>query len=247
MITFPWPQDNEVHIHCLPLATDVERYVSSDEMHRADLLLDPDKRNRFIAGRGLLREILGRYLEVQPEELLFVLGEQGKPYLCCSKDNNDRLHFNLSHSGALFLLAVAADREIGIDIEQLCTDTLFPDMARIAFSPREQNELFTLPEHLQRHAFYRCWTRKEAYLKACGTGFTQYSNSFDVCLLPEAPALFSAPDDSSDWVLQDIAVPKDYCAALAIKGSTPIIRYMQPLIPRPAKEAAPGGKITVNK
>lgn len=229
MTPFPRPQDNEVHIHCLPLAADLARYLSSDEMHRADLLLDPDKRNCFMAGRGLLREILGKYLEVQPEELHFTVGAQGKPYLSGNEDNNSRLHFNLSHSGALFLLAVAADREVGIDIELLRTDTPYPDMARLAFSPREQNELFALPEHLQRSAFYRCWTRKEAYLKACGMGFALRSNSFDVSLLPDSPAVLSAPDDSSRWVLQDIAVPEDYSAALAVEGSTPIIRYMQPL------------------
>jgi hypothetical protein len=65
-------------------------------------------------------------------------------------------------------------------------------------------------------------------MKACGAGFALHSNSFDVSLLPDSPAVLSAPDDSTRWVLQDIAVPEDYCAALAVKGPTPIIRYMQP-------------------
>ena len=223
MIPFPWPESNEVHIHCLPLATGAARYLSPDELLRADLLRDPDKKNNFKAGRGLLREILGGYLGLQPEELHFALGEQGKPYLC----GNDQLHFNLSHSGALFMLAVAADREIGIDIEQLRDDTPFPDMARLAFSPREQKELFALPDHQQRSAFYRCWTRKEAYMKACGRGFALRSNSFDINLHQETPAVLISPDDLSHWTLEDVAAPEGYCAALVANGLTPVIRYIQ--------------------
>ncbi len=224
MIPFSWPEDNEVHIHCLPLATGVTRYLSSDEILRADRLLDPDKRNSFIAGRALLREILGEYLGVKPEELRFAVGKQGKPYLAA---NNDQLHFNLSHSGTLFILAVAANREVGIDIELLRNDIPFPDMARLAFSPREQKELFALPDHQQRGAFYRCWTRKEAYLKACGIGFTLASNNFDASLAPDSPATFTAPDESSNWLLCDIIVSEGYCAALAVKGSAPIIHNIQ--------------------
>ena len=171
----------------------------------------------------MLREILGGYLGVQPEELHFAVGEQGKPYLC----GNDRLHFNLSHSGALFILAVSAEREVGIDIEQRRNDTPFPDMARLAFSPREQEQLFTLPGHLQRSAFYRCWTRKEAFMKACGMGFALQSNSFDISLFQETPVELISPDDLTHWTLEDVAVPDGYCAALAVKRAKPIIHYIQ--------------------
>ena len=226
MIPSPWPEGNEVHIHCLSLATEVTRYLSPDEITRADRLCDPDKRNIFLAGRGLLREILGGYLGVQPEELCFAVGTQGKPHLS-NTSNNNRLHFNLSHSGALFILAVAANREVGIDIEQLLDDIQFPDIARLVFSPREQEELFAFPEHQQRRAFYRCWTRKEACLKASGKGFALASNSFDVSILSDRPVSLIAPDNSSDWLLCDINVPEGYCAALAVKGSAPIIRYFK--------------------
>lgn len=171
----------------------------------------------------MLREILGGYLGLEPDELHFVIGEQGKPYL----SGNRRLQFNLSHSGTLFILAVAADRQVGIDVEQLLDDTLFPDMARLAFSPREQEQLFTLPDHKQRSAFYRCWTRKEAYMKACGMGFALQSNSFDINLLQKTPAVLISPDDLTHWTLEDVAVPEGYCAALAVKGLAPLIRSIQ--------------------
>lgn len=224
MIALPWPGVNEVHIHCLPLAGGADRYLSPDEVLRAGRLLDPDKRNSFMAGRGLLRSILGRYLGIQPEELHFAVGENGKPRL----SDNDQLQFNLSHSGALFLLAVAADREVGVDLEQHRTDTPFADMARLALSVREQKELFALPEHLQRSAFYRCWTRKEACLKACGLGFALRPNSFYVSLEAESTTLSFIPDDDSSWFLQDIAVPAGYCAVLATDESPPVVSYIKP-------------------
>lgn len=226
---FPRPQDNEVHIHCLPLASAAARYVSPDEKQRAGRLQEQRKREQFLAARGLLRTILGGYLGTKPEELQFAVGENGKPHLSGSGGSNEQIHFNLSHSGDLFLLAVATDQEVGVDLEQLRTDTPFPDMARLAFSVREQKELFALPDHLRRSAFYRCWTRKEACLKACGLGFVLRPNSFDVSLEAESRTLSFIPDKDCSWFLQDIAVPAGYCAALATKGSHPVVNYIKPL------------------
>jgi 4'-phosphopantetheinyl transferase len=223
----PYPLANEVHIHCVTLATETVCYVSSDEAQRADRLFDPIKKKHFLACHGLLRKILGRYLGLQPEELNFAIGEHGKPYLShFATDDNNRLHFNLSHSGSLFLLAIATDREVGIDIEQLLVDTPFSDMAQLAFSTREQKELFSLPDNQQRSAFYRCWTRKEAYLKACGMGFKLPSNSFDVTMSRETSVSLITSCDLFRWILQNITVPEDYCAALAVNGSNPILRYI---------------------
>lgn len=222
LIPFPWPLADEVHIHCLALDTANVWHASPDELRRAESLFDPLKKKRFLASRTLLREILGRYLGLQPDELHFAEGKHGKPCL----SGSDRLHFNLSHSGGLLLLAIAADRDVGIDLEQLRTDIPFLDMARLAFSPREQNELFDLPEYLQRRAFYRCWTRKEAYLKASGMGFSLPSNSFDVSLLPDTPVSMIAPGEPCRWSLLEITVPEGYCAALAVSGSAPHIRYI---------------------
>jgi 4'-phosphopantetheinyl transferase len=200
------------------------RYVSPEELQRADRLLEPRKRDRFLACRGLLREILGGYVRIKPDELHIAAGAHGKPYLATDSAANARLHFNLSHSGGLFLLAIAADREVGIDVEQLRDDTSYPEMARLAFSLREQNELFGLPEQQQRSAFYRVWTRKEAYLKACGLGFSLPSNSFDITLQPHTPTALIIQNEPTGWILQDITVSSDYCAALAVNGTIPIIR-----------------------
>jgi len=221
-----WPQAHEVHIHRKVLANNAARYLSPDEQLRADRLIDPDKRNNFIASRSLLREIVGNYLGTNPQDLCFSVAEHGKPYLSTNTASNDRLYFNLSHSGSLFLLAIAADREVGIDVEQVRTDVPFPDMARLAFSQREQDELFNLPLHLKQGAFYRCWTRKEAYLKACGMGFTLQANLLDSGLLLDSPVTLFVGDNRTRWQLTDISVPDEYCAALAVKGLDPIVRYV---------------------
>lgn len=226
MTPFPWPQQNEVHIHRVVPGITPIHYVSLDELSRANRLFDPRKRKSFLACRGLLREILGRYLMMKPEDVHFETGEQGKPYLANSGDNKEQLQFNLSHSDTMLLLAVAAGREVGIDVEQGNKNIPFAAMARIAFSLREQQELFTIPGHLQPAAFYRCWTRKEAYMKACGMGFAMKSANFDVTLLPGTPAALLTPDEPSRWRLVDIAVPEDHYAALAVEGPVPLLRYL---------------------
>ena len=216
-----------MHIHCASLATEAARYTSPDEQLKAASLLDPRKKKILLSGRGLLREILGRYLGLDPNELNFSVATYGKPYLdsCCV--NGERLHFNLSHSDDLFLLAVASDREVGIDVEKLHSDVPFADLARLAFSASEQQELFALPVHLQRSAFYRCWTRKEAYMKASGKGFNMPSNGFTVSLLPGAMPELIIGDNTSLWIQQEITVPHGYCAALVVYGSTAIVRYIK--------------------
>ncbi|MDD2582503.1 MAG: 4'-phosphopantetheinyl transferase superfamily protein [Desulfuromonadaceae bacterium] len=225
MTPFPWPQQNEVHIHRAVPGINPIHYVSSDERSRADRLLDPCKKKSFLAYRSLLREIFGRYLRIEPEDVHFEIGEQGKPYLSNTGVNKEQLQFNLSHSDTMLLLAVAADREVGIDVERVNIDIPFTDIARIAFSLREQQELFALPGQLQPAAFYRCWARKEAYMKACGMGFVMKSAGFDVTLLPGTPAALITPNKPPGWHLFDITVPEDYYAALAVEGPLPVIRY----------------------
>ncbi|MBT0654741.1 4'-phosphopantetheinyl transferase family protein [Geomobilimonas luticola] len=221
----------EVHVWLSPLTTDddslarFKNMLSRDELARADRLRDRRARENFIAGRGFLRETIARYLGREPASLRFETGDQGKPRLV----GNGPLRFNVSHSGGLCLLAVTAGCDVGIDLEQRRDDLPYRDMARRYFSPHERDELFSLPDGEQLDAFYRCWTRKEAYLKGCGTGFTQPSDSFDVSLLPGSPPALlghrTSPDAPACWKLVDIPVPDGYCASLAIEGDLPVLRF----------------------
>jgi 4'-phosphopantetheinyl transferase len=225
---------NEVHLWLTTLAVEQEELVhltgllSPDESARAGRLLDRQARDRFIAGRGLLRTILGRYRKIPPAEVRFAYGEHGKPSLAGEPLHG--LSFNLSHAGDLLLLAIGRGRDMGIDLEQVQENVPFREMAARYFAPRERAELFSLPPEAQLAAFYRCWTRKEAYLKGCGSGFTQPSGSFGVSLLTDHPPALvehrASPYDSSQWHIRDVAVPPGYCAALAVTGELPGLRAL---------------------
>ncbi len=234
MTGLPDLPDGEVHLWLAPLAVEpdelarFEELLSHDEGARAGRLLDRENRNRLIAGRGLLRTILGRYLEKPPAEIRFAYGEQGKPSL--AGEGHHGLAFNLSHGGELLLLAVARHREVGVDLEQMRDDLPFREMAARYFASPERAELFALPPQTQLRAFYRCWTRKEAYLKGCGSGFSRPSDSFAVSLLPgHPPALIEhrdSPEEPDRWSIADVPVPPGCCAALAVTGGQPSLRNL---------------------
>jgi 4'-phosphopantetheinyl transferase len=200
----------------------LQRFLSVEELQRAKRLVVEERREQFVAGRGILRELLGEQLGEDPGAIRISQGEFGKPHLTDHLEP-DALCFNLSHAGEFMLVTFAAGREIGVDLEQLRPELDFRPMAERYFSEREQADLFSLPESEQLTAFYRCWTRKEAYIKATGTGFSQPSNGFDVSLLQgEPPALLAhrvKPGDVGRWKLYDLEAPQGYCAALAVEGA----------------------------
>jgi 4'-phosphopantetheinyl transferase len=235
----PRPCDGEVHIFCLTLTrqpSELSRLgllLSSSETERAGLLKSELAKKRYIAGCGMLRKIMGGYLGLEPEDVRIAAGEHGKPFLANVGEN---LRYNLSHSGDMFVLAVATGIEVGVDIEKVEADKPFNDMARIVFSCREQEEIFSLPtSDMLAAAFYRCWVRKEACLKACGSGFSLPGNSFDVSPNNELTASQPVRCDKSCWHVLDIDVPQYFCAALAVEARSPalpppkLVRIAHPL------------------
>jgi 4'-phosphopantetheinyl transferase len=227
------PAPNQVHLRLVSLncpAHELERlqgFLTGDELQRCNRLIDRERRDRAVAGRGLLREILAGYLGEKPEELLLSEGEFGKLHLSDHLES-DSISFNLSHAGNHLLLAVCVGCEVGVDMELVQEDLDFRPMAERYFSERERRELFSLPEDGQRAAFYRCWTRKEAYLKGTGTGFSQAANAFDVSLLPLHPAELlehrGAPAEVERWSIRDVELPGGFCAAVAIEGENPELK-----------------------
>lgn len=194
--------------------------LSDEELQRGNRLLDQRVRDRFFVGRGVLRVMLAEQLNVSPRTIALAQGEFGKLHL--ADGGRDGIRFNVSHAGDYLLLVFAAGCEVGCDLEQLRQDLPFRAMAERYFSPREREELFGLQPDQQLAAFYRCWTRKEAYLKATGTGFSQLCTDFDVSLLPHhAPELISHrsnPAERTRWSITDLEVPAGYCAALAVEN-----------------------------
>lgn len=230
------PKPGEVQIILINLdlpeaeLIELERLLAPDELKRANRLFTSQLRNRFIAGRGLLRENLAKYLDLEASHLILSTTPNGKPYLSREHDCHE-LDFNLSHSGDLAILAVASQCQLGIDLEQVREDLPYQKIAQQFFSNREQSDLFSLPPEQQLAAFYRCWTRKESYLKACSSGFTHPSDNFDVSLLPgQPPALLAhrtEPEQLFNWSMIDLNVPRGNCAALTVRGSQPSLNYRQ--------------------
>lgn len=195
--------------------------LSPDERRRAASFHTQPDRNRYIYAHGVLRDILGRYLGSDPCSLRFHTTANGKPELA-SRAEGEGLRFNMSHSGDLAIYAVTRDREVGVDVERMRPDLAVMDLARRFFAPQEVATLEGLPETLRRQAYFACWTRKEAYIKAKGKGLLLALSSFAVSVAPGDPAaLLHVRDDATEpsrWTLQALDPGPGYAGALAARG-----------------------------
>jgi 4'-phosphopantetheinyl transferase len=190
--------------------------LTSEERARAARYRLGRPRNDFILTRGTLRSLLARYGGMTPQDLSFRYSEYGKPLL----DGKSDLRFNVSHTDGLALIAFVRTREIGVDVEKI---NAAPDVRKLAerfFSVRERHSLESLSGEDLQAAFFRCWTRKEAYIKARGDGLSLPLHQFDVSVAPnESRALLATRPDPSEagrWILQDLSVSHGYVAALAV-------------------------------
>jgi 4'-phosphopantetheinyl transferase len=188
------------------------KLLSDEERARASRFRFPEHRNHFIACRGILREILGPRLGIAPARVNFSCNPYGKPALPDSD-----LCFNLSHSHEHALYAVARGREVGIDIERVDPRFARDQIPERFFSPSEVCQLRSLPADQQTEAFFRCWTRKEAYIKARGIGLGLALDGFDVSLVPDAPPAFLS--GVQNWRLIAVNAPVGFAAALVIEGA----------------------------
>jgi 4'-phosphopantetheinyl transferase len=198
----------------------LEAGLSVEERARASRFRHSVDRARFVAVHGALRAILGRCLGVEPSCLRFSYGRFGKPALG-GPTGASSVEFNLSHSGGLALVAASFGRRLGVDLERVDVARSGQEIAERFFSPREIAALRALPRERQIDAFFACWTRKEAYLKARGDGLSFPLDRFSVSVSPEEPAslLDCGDDETQRWVLQDLRPPgAGWAAALAVEG-----------------------------
>jgi 4'-phosphopantetheinyl transferase len=199
-----------------PLASHV---LDRDERARADQFVFDRDRRRFIAAHSALRVSLGEQLGRSPQSLRFVTARHGKPQV---RDVTRDVRFNLSHSGERALLAITVGREVGLDIEEhRPADFLL--VAQHTFSRQEYAALEDLPLSERSDAFYRCWTRKESFVKARGDGFFFPLDGFDVTLKDRAERLLIAcpvsPEDMWKWKMIDLTAEPGYSAALTVEAA----------------------------
>jgi 4'-phosphopantetheinyl transferase len=195
--------------------------LSGTEQDRAQRFRFPVHRQRFIQAHAGLRNILARYLDLPARRLEFNHNAYGKPELTL-EDGGDWLKFNLSHSHNLALVAVSVKRALGVDIEQIRTDLADEKIAQRFFSSREVADLQSLPADQRSQAFFACWTRKEAFIKALGHGLSMPLDAFDVSLLPGEPAriIQTRPDPAQalQWNLHSLWPGVGYIGALVVEG-----------------------------
>jgi len=219
--------EHEVHVWRAPLDWPLPRVqllqqtLSEDEGQRADRFHFAHDRLHYIVARGLLRTLLGRYLQQPPGELRFTYNPYGKPTLA-SVPGQANVSFNLSHSGGLVLYAFARRRDLGIDVEKMRTNLVYEQIAEHVFSVGERDVLRALPADQKVDAFFNGWARKEAYIKARGRGLSLPLTEFDVTMRPAEPArLISTrgePEAVHAWSLQELPIDPGYKAALVVEG-----------------------------
>jgi len=192
--------------------------LSPDEVERASRFRFEKDKGNFIAARGILRNILGAYLEIKPRVIQFEYGGNGKPAIATNSKSG--IQFNVAHSGMIALYAVTLDRDIGIDIEFIRHDIDVIEIAQKFFSKTETSSLEKIDREGLQDLFYRYWTRKEALLKALGQGISFPMEKVDVSLINGSElTLVTLPgceNESPRFYAQDLAPAHNYAAAVAI-------------------------------
>jgi 4'-phosphopantetheinyl transferase len=207
--------ENVVHVWRAELNSVSLEVLSADEREKAAQFHFDKNRNQYVAARAILRQLIGRYENLSPAGVQFVYNSFGKPGL-----EQSSLRFNASHSGALGLFAFARNNNIGVDIERIRADLASREIASQFFSEEEITALRALPAEAQMAAFFACWTRKEAFIKAHGSGLSLPLHKFVVSVdgLARLVRTDFDPAAMEQWSLHDLRPGEDFAAALAVEG-----------------------------
>src|SRR5215203_285073 len=194
------------------------KLLSPDEINRAKRFRFAQDSQNFINARGILRLLIGKYLEINPAEISFQYSEFGKPSIA----NNHSLQFNISHSRNIALFAFTKKFNIGVDVEFVNPNIEVKEIAARFFSTNETKNLLALPEQQQTLGFFYCWSRKEAFIKAVGEGLSFPLDKFEVSLEPNKPAKLLAtnwqPKDVSKWSIYSLSPEANFVGSLVIEG-----------------------------
>jgi 4'-phosphopantetheinyl transferase len=226
MLGNPTLKQGAVHIWQIDLSlqgnfNDHTELLSVDENERSDRFYFEKDRRRFIASRRALRVVLSKYLSIAPQDVAFFYATHGKPELTSGLSESG-IRFNLSHSGELALIAVVQDLQVGVDIELINREVAFDKIASRFFPPEETCILRCLSPEKRARVFFSSWTRKEAYIKALGNGFSLLTDNSDAAWgRGISAALLRAEcfaDELSRWSVYDISPSDKYAAALVVEG-----------------------------
>lgn len=196
--------------------------LSDDERQRAARFVFPRDRRRFTVTRACLRVLLSKHCGVAPAALRIVYAPLGKPSLA-SASTPTPLHFNVSHSEDVAVIAARRDAPLGVDVEAVRP---LPDMMGIAarfFTAAETDTIAAAPPHQRALSFFLCWTRKEAFSKAHGDGLSFALDRYQVACRPGDPARILAIDGSAaaaaQWSVFDLEAPPGFVSALVTRAT----------------------------
>lgn len=202
--------------------------LSADERRRSERFRFPAHRDRYVAAHAALRAILAGYLELDPAAVRYRRGPAGKPFLAPGLAPGD-LQFNLTDSGDVALVAVTEGRELGVDLERHRPETPVLALAQRWLTPSEAAAIRATPETARRAAFFACWTRKEAYVKARGGSIIRSLRTFSVTVEPAAERIeldvHGDPAAGSRWWIGNLEAAPGFAAALAADGEVRVRRY----------------------
>ncbi len=208
----------------------LQQCLSPLEIERANRYRAIDRREEFIIARGLLRTLLARVLREDPLDLDFSIGGNGKPALA-GPESGGAIRFNVSHSHGIILIAMTRDREIGVDVEMIRDKADHDRLAQRFFSNVECEQLRSLPPADRRRAFFHCWTRKEALLKATGMGITLALDSFDTAFWPAENAALLATrwneNEAGRWSMMHLSPSPEHVGTVAVEGHGATLRCWQ--------------------
>ncbi len=211
---------------------DTAAYLTPDEHERARRFVFARDRRRFVFARGVLRHLLGAYLQIAPADVRFTYASHGKPALAAGMDG---VEFNMSHSEEAVVIAVSSAGPVGIDIEAIRVMRERDDVARRTFADGEYRRLCALDEVRRTEGFFTCWTRKEAFVKALGEGLSHPLDRFEVTLAPgDPPRLLHLDGDAqraAEWTIASLPTVTGFAGALALKGTAAVSCFRYPVNP----------------
>jgi 4'-phosphopantetheinyl transferase len=204
--------------------------LSEEERQRANRFRSPEHRRAFILGRGVLRDLLYRYTGIEPGQIRFKYNLAGKPFLA-SEEDAPEIHFNVSHAGQLVLFAFSWDCPVGIDVECIRPMEEMDQVAERSFSAQEYRKFQRIREPARLKAFYHCWTRKEALVKATGEGLSFPLSDIEVSFEPDEPvellSIHGSPERAGHWTMHDLKAQDGYAAALVVAGKDHSLSHKQ--------------------
>jgi 4'-phosphopantetheinyl transferase len=225
------PPGREIHVWAVQLCAadnvlDVFKSIlSPEEIDRERRFQFERDRRAFAASRGALRILLSQYLSISPEGIRFTYGQRGKPRLANAALD---LQFNSSHCNNIAVYSITLGCELGIDVEQIRSLQEIEAIAHRHFCAEETTDLLSVPAAERESTFFRCWTRKEAFIKAIGDGLAMPLNSFRVSLKVDDPAelvhIEGESATATDWKLHEIIPTSGYICALAYRDSLRSVR-----------------------